>query len=83
MKVETYRTVIEAELPQYRAVLNRKTENIKKLQAGLSKQSLDIELYKIESEWKTEVKKQGIELIEKEKKTLQIWMSIINYTKDI
>ncbi len=67
LKVETYRTVIEAELPQYRAVLNRKTENIKKLQAGLSKQSLDIELYKIESEWKTEVKKQGIELIEKKK----------------
>lgn len=67
LKVETYRTVIEAELPQYRAVLNRKAENIKKLQAGLSKQSLDIELYKIESEWKTEVKKQGIELIEKKK----------------
>lgn len=60
--------MIEAELPQYRAVLNRKTENIKKLQAGLSKQSLDIELYKIESEWKTEVKKQGIELIEKKKR---------------
>lgn len=67
LKVETYRTVIEAELPQYRAVLHRKTEEIKKLQTGLSKQNLDIELYKIEAEWKTEVKKQGVELIEKKK----------------
>lgn len=67
LKVETYRTMVEAELPQYKAVLYRKTEQVKKLQAGLSKQNLDIELYKIESEWKTEVKKQGIELIEKKK----------------
>lgn len=67
LKVETYRTVIESELPQYKAVPHRKTEEVKKLQSGLSKQNLDIELYKIEAEWKTEIKKQGIELIEKKK----------------
>jgi len=67
LKIETYRTVIDSELPQYKAVLCRKSEQVKKLQSGLSKQNLDIELYKIESEWKTEIKKQGIELIEKKK----------------
>lgn len=54
-------------MPQYRAVLNRKTEEIKKLQAGLSIHNLDIELYKIESNWKIDVKRKGTELIEKKK----------------
>lgn len=67
LKVETYRAVIEAEMPQYRAVLTRKAEQVKKLQTGLSKQNLDIELYKIESEWKTEIKKLGTELIDRKK----------------
>lgn len=66
-KVEIYRTVIDTEMPQYRAVLNRRPEQVKKLQAGLSKQNLDIELYKIEADWKADIKKQGIELIEKKK----------------
>lgn len=66
-KVEIYRTVIDTEMPQYRAVLNRRPEQVKKLQAGLSKQNLDIELYKIETDWKADIKKQGIELIEKKK----------------
>lgn len=67
LKLDNYRLVIESELPQYRAVLNRKTEEIKKLQAGLSTHNLDIELYKIESNWKIDVKRKGTELIEKKK----------------
>ncbi len=66
-KVETYRNVVDMDMPQYRAVLNRKLEYVKRLQSGLSKQNLDIELYKIEAQWKTEVKEQGIDLIEKKK----------------
>lgn len=66
-KVETYRAVINTEMPQYRAVLNRRTDQVKKLQSGLSKQSLDIELYKIETVWKTEIKEQGIDLLERKK----------------
>ena len=66
-KVETYRNIIDEDMPQYRAVLNRKLEFVKRLQSALPKQNLDIELYKIEAQWKTEVKEQGIDLIEKKK----------------
>lgn len=66
-KIDTYRTIVEKEFPQYRVVLNRKEDKVKKLAAGLSTQELDIELYKIETEWKTEIKVLGTEILEQKK----------------
>ena len=66
-KIENYRQVINTEMPQYRAVLNHKADKVKRLAANLSKQDLDYELYKIESDWKADIKKKGVEIIEKKK----------------
>src|SRR5690606_12207484 len=48
-KVESYRPTINEEFPQYRSTLHYKSEEVKKLPPNLSKENLDIELYKIES----------------------------------
>jgi hypothetical protein len=69
-KIEKYRPTIHDELPQYRTTLSHKLEEVKKLPPNLSKQKLDIELYKIESNWKIEIKEEGIQLLE-EKKDIQ------------
>lgn len=66
-KIENYRQVVNAEMPQYRAVLNHKADKVKRLAANLSKQELDYELYKIESDWKADIRKKGTEIIEKKK----------------
>ena len=66
-KIESYRQVVNAEMPQYRAVLAHKADKVKRLAANLSKQDLDYELYKIESDWKAEIKKLGTEIIERKK----------------
>ena len=66
-KIENYREVINTEMPQYRAVLNYKEDRVKKLDANLSKQELDYELYRIESDWKADIKKLGVEILEKKK----------------
>lgn len=62
-KVESYRPTINEELPQYRGTLHFKSEEVKKLPPNLSKENLDIELYKIESKWRIEVKKNKIKLL--------------------
>lgn len=67
LKIESYRQVVNTEMPQYRAVLNHKADKVKRLAANLSKQDLDYELYKIESDWKADIKKKGDEIIEKKK----------------
>ena len=66
-KMENFRQVVNSEMPQYRAVLNHKADKVKRLAANLSKQELDYELYKIESDWKADIKKKGNEIFEKKK----------------
>jgi len=66
-KMESYRDVVNAEMPQYRAVLAHKPEKVKMLAANLNKQELDLELYKIEAEWKAEIRSMGAEVLEKKK----------------
>jgi hypothetical protein len=69
-KIANYRPIIQEELPQYNHVLTHKLSEVKKLQPNLPKDKLDIELYKIETEWKFEVKEEGAKLID-EKKDIQ------------
>ncbi len=66
-KMEVYVPIIEEEFPNYSTILNHNKEKIEKLPIGLSKQELDIKLYEIESDWRLEVKAQGLQLIDKEK----------------
>lgn len=66
-KMEGYRQVVNSELPQYRAVLHHRADEVKRLAAGLNQQALDYELYKIEADWKAEVKRMGMEILEKKK----------------
>lgn len=62
-KINSYRPTVNDELPQYRAVFNYKIDEVKKLPPSLPKQKLDVELYKIESNWKVEVKEAGAKLL--------------------
>lgn len=66
-KIESYREIVNAEMPQYRAILTHRADKIKKLAANLNKQDLDYELYKIETDWKADIKKMGVEILEKKK----------------
>ena len=66
-KIECYRDVVNTEMPQYRALLTYKPEKVKRLAANLNKQELDLELYRIEADWKAEIKSIGIEALEKKK----------------
>lgn len=66
-KMEKYRPLVYDKMPQYRAILSKRENEVKKLQPNLSPEKLDIELYKIDAKWKQEVKEKGIELIDKKK----------------
>lgn len=66
-KLESYYPIIETEYPNYLGVINYNKEKVEKLPAGLTKNELDLRLYEIESQWRLEVKKEGIELLEKKK----------------
>ena len=66
-KMKKYRPTINEEMPQYRSVLNFRSDAVKKLPPNMTKQKLDIELYKIEADWKTEVRKLGIKLLDEKK----------------
>ncbi|SCW37912.1 hypothetical protein [Mucilaginibacter sp. NFR10] len=66
-KVESYRPIINDELPQYRSVLHYRSEEVKKLPPDLTKEELDIELYKIEADWRLEVKQEKINLLSEKK----------------
>jgi hypothetical protein len=66
-KVESYRPMVNEELPQYRSTLNYRKEEVLKLPPDLPKDKLDIELYKIESKWRIEVKENKIKLLEEKK----------------
>lgn len=54
-KLEVYRPRINDELPQYRSIVSHRPEAVKRLQPNLPKEKLDVELYKIESNWKVEM----------------------------
>ncbi len=66
-KLAEYIPLIQQEYPNYYSVINYKKEEVERLPVGLSKNELDIRLYEIESRWRIEVKKKGIEILEKKK----------------
>lgn len=66
-KVESYKPTIDEELPQYRGTLVHRKDEVSKLPPDLPKDKLDIELYKIESKWRLEVKEEKIKLLEEKK----------------
>lgn len=66
-KIKVYTPTIHDELPQYRTILESRIEEVKKLPPKLSNQKLDIELYKIEANWKIEIKEEGKQLLDSKK----------------
>ena len=66
-KLESYYPIIESEYPNYLGVINYNKEKVEKLPAGLTNSELDLKLYEIESQWRLDVKRDGIELLEKKK----------------
>ncbi|MEN9908927.1 MAG: hypothetical protein RLZZ540_2076 [Bacteroidota bacterium] len=80
-KVDSYKPTILEEFPQYRSVLNFKREEISKLPPDLSKDKLDIELYKIESQWRLEVKEEKIKLLDENKDVTNHDEYVIKYEK--
>lgn len=63
-KILTYKPIVDEQLPQYRSLFNHRLEQVKTLPSNLPKNKLDIELYRLESDWKIEVKEEGVKLIE-------------------
>lgn len=66
-KIAKYKPTIDEALPQYRSTLYHKPELIKKLPPNLSLSKLDIELYKIEADWKLEIKETGHKILDETK----------------
>lgn len=66
-KVESYKPTVMEELPQYRSTLQYRKEDVLKLPPDLSKEKLDIELYKIDAKWRLEVKEHKVKLLEESK----------------
>lgn len=67
LKIESYKPIINEELPQYKSTMHFKSEEVKKLPPNLSKEQLDIELYKIDASWRLEVKEEKIKLLSDDK----------------
>ncbi|MBS1635691.1 MAG: ATP-binding protein [Bacteroidetes bacterium] len=67
VKIEAYKPIVYDELPQYRSTLTFKSEEVKKLPPNLTKEELDIELYKIEANWRLEVKEEKNKLLSENK----------------
>ena len=66
-KIAKYKPTIYEQLPQYRSTFHYKTDEIKKLAPNLTLAKLDIELYRIESDWKISVKETGQKLLDDKK----------------
>lgn len=66
-KLAQYQPIIDEAMPQYKSTFKLKHEEVKMLPPNLSPNKLDIELYKIESNWKLEVKEQGLKLLDEKK----------------
>lgn len=67
LKIESYKPIINEELPQYKSTMHFKAEEVKKLPPNLTKEQLDIELYKIDANWRLEVKEEKIKLLSEDK----------------
>jgi hypothetical protein len=67
LKVESYKPIVNEELPQYRSTMHFRADEVKKLPPNLTKEQLDIELYKIEANWRLEVKEEKLELLSENK----------------
>ena len=80
-KIEKYKPLIYEEFPQYMSTFEYKSDEIKKLPPNLTKAKLDIELYKIESNWKLEVKELGQKVIEDKKDITNLDEYKIRYEK--
>lgn len=63
LKIESYKPIIDEELPQYKSTIHFKADEVKKLPPNLSKEQLDVELYKIDANWRLEVKEEKIKLL--------------------
>ena len=66
-KIAKYKPTVDEALPQYRSTFHYKLEEIKKLPPNLTLAKLDVELYKIETDWKIEVKQTGQKLLDEQK----------------
>lgn len=66
-KMTQYVPIIQEEFPNYSIVVNYNKEKVERLPAGLPKEELNLKLFEIESEWKLDVKKRGIEILSKKK----------------
>jgi hypothetical protein len=66
-KFDSYEPIVKDELPQYRAVFQHRMDQVKMLQPNLTKNKLDIELYKIETDWRMEVKEEGSKLLDEKR----------------
>ena len=66
-KTSLYKKVIADKYPNYTSLLTYRRDKIEKLPLGLKDSELDVKLYEIESQWKKEIKKEGIELMDKKK----------------
>lgn len=66
-KFEAYRPRINDELPQYRTIISHRPEAVKRLQPNLPKEKLDVELYKIESNWKIDMMERSIAFFAQDK----------------
>lgn len=67
LKIESYKPIINEELPQYKSTMHFKSEEVKKLPPNLTKEQLDIELYKIDAGWRLEIKEEKIKLLSDDK----------------
>ncbi len=66
-KIDSYKPIIDDELPQYKSTFHYKKEEIKKLPPDLKKEQLDIELYKIDATWRLEIKQEKVKLLSDKK----------------
>lgn len=64
-KLDRYIPLIENKYPNYKTLLKRRKEQVEKLPIGLTEKELDVKLYEIEADWKIEVKKEGVHLMQK------------------
>jgi hypothetical protein len=80
-KVEKYKPVIYEEFPQYMSTFQYKSDEIKKLPPNLTKAKLDVELYKIESNWKLENKEEGQKILDEKKDITNLDEYKVRYDK--
>lgn len=66
-KIERYKPVIENKFPNYSSLFKHRKYKVERLPSGLKDSELDVKLYEIESEWRKEIKQEGVDLLEKKK----------------